>query len=27
MEFIIKNGYAKFMNLADIWKGPYGKLG
>ena len=27
MEFIIKNGYAKFMNLADTWKGPYGKLG
>ena len=26
MEFIIKNGYPKFIKLANKWKGPYGKL-
>jgi hypothetical protein len=26
MDFIRKNGYRKFMNIADAWTGPYGKL-
>lgn len=26
MEFIRKNGYQKFIKLANKWKGPYGKL-
>lgn len=26
IEFIRKNGYAKFMKIAKIWKGPYGKF-
>jgi len=26
IEFIRENGYAKFINIADAWKGPYGKL-
>jgi hypothetical protein len=27
IEFIRKNGYEKFLSLADGWKGPYGKTG
>jgi hypothetical protein len=27
IEFIRKNGYSKFIKLANEWKGPYGKLG
>ena len=26
LEFIRENGYEKFINIADTWKGPYGKL-
>ncbi|MFH2106515.1 MAG: DUF3795 domain-containing protein [Candidatus Micrarchaeota archaeon] len=26
IEFIKKNGYSKFVKLADEWNGPYGKL-
>ena len=26
MEFIRKNGYARFIKAADKWNGPYGKL-
>jgi len=26
IEFIRENGYTKFMNKADAWVGPYGKL-
>ncbi len=26
IEFIKKNGYKKFIELADKWKGAYGKL-
>ena len=26
IEFIRKNGYAKFLERADTWKGPYGTL-
>ena len=26
IEFIRKNGYAKFIECANKWKGPYGKL-
>ena len=26
MEFIKDHGYARFIELADQWKGPYGKL-
>ena len=26
MEFIKKNGYSKFIRLANKWKGAYGKL-
>jgi hypothetical protein len=26
MEFIIQNGYAKFLEQANKWKGAYGKL-
>jgi len=26
MDFIRKNGYPKFIKLANKWKGPYGKL-
>jgi len=26
IEFIRKNGYSKFINLANEWKGAYGKL-
>lgn len=25
--FIKLNGYNKFINIADCWKGPYGKIG
>jgi hypothetical protein len=25
-DYIIKNGYAKFVKLADNWNNPYGKL-
>lgn len=27
IEFIRGNGYTKFLDIADTWKGPYGKLG
>lgn len=27
IEFIRENGYDRFISLADVWKGPYGKLG
>jgi hypothetical protein len=27
IEFIRRNGYIKFLEIADKWKGPYGKLG
>ena len=27
IEFIKENGYAKFIDIADGWEGPYGKLG
>jgi hypothetical protein len=27
IEFIRESGYTKFMNVADAWTGPYGKLG
>jgi hypothetical protein len=27
IEFIRENGYAAFLNVADTWKGPYGKPG
>ena len=27
IEFIINNGYAEFMEIANGWKGPYGSLG
>jgi hypothetical protein len=26
MEFIRNNGYSKFLDIANNWKGPYGKL-
>ena len=26
VEFIRKNGYTKFISIADNWKGAYGKL-
>ena len=26
IEFIRKNGYTKFIKIADNWKGPYGKF-
>ena len=26
LEFIQENGYAKFTEIADTWKGPYGKF-
>lgn len=26
MDYIVENGYPKFIKLADKWKGPYGKL-
>lgn len=26
LEFIKKNGYSKFINIAEKWKGPFGKL-
>jgi hypothetical protein len=26
IEFIAKNGYAKFIKSADNWTGAYGKL-
>jgi hypothetical protein len=26
IEFIKKNGYAKFIEMANDWNGPYGKL-
>ena len=26
IEFIRENGYGKFMETADTWRGPYGKL-
>ena len=26
IEFIRKNGYEKFIKIADTWKGPYGKI-
>jgi hypothetical protein len=26
IEFIRVKGYAKFISIADTWKGPYGKL-
>lgn len=26
IEFIRENGYEKFLSVAGIWKGPYGKL-
>ena len=26
IEFIRKNGYIKYIKIADKWKGPYGKL-
>ncbi len=26
IEFIRKNGYDKFIKIADSWKGPHGKL-
>ncbi len=26
IEFIRENGYDKFTNIADTWRGPYGKL-
>lgn len=25
LEFIRENGYAKFIEIADTWRGPYGK--
>jgi hypothetical protein len=27
LEFIRQNGYDKFLNEADKWKGPHGKFG
>jgi hypothetical protein len=27
IEFIRENGYHRFIQIADKWKGPYGKLG
>lgn len=27
IEFIKNNGYEKFVEIADGWKGPYGRLG
>jgi hypothetical protein len=27
MDFIREHGYDRFLQLADKWKGPYGKLG
>ena len=26
IEFIQENGYERFLEIADNWKGPYGKL-
>jgi hypothetical protein len=26
IEFIRENGYAQFVEIADSWKGPYGRL-
>ncbi|WP_455392197.1 DUF3795 domain-containing protein [[Eubacterium] cellulosolvens] len=26
LEFIKRNGYLKFIKIADKWKGPFGKL-
>jgi hypothetical protein len=26
LDFIKKNGYSKFIKIAENWKGPYGKL-
>jgi len=26
IEFIRQNGYTRFMEIADGWKGPYGRL-
>ena len=26
IEFIRKNGYVKYIKIADKWKGPYGKF-
>ncbi len=26
IEFIRKNGYTKYIKIADKWKGPYGKF-
>ena len=26
IEFIIKNGYPRFLEIADEWSGPYGRL-
>jgi len=26
IEFIRNNGYSKFLDIANNWKGPYGKL-
>jgi hypothetical protein len=26
IEFIRDNGYSKFLDIADGWKGPYGKI-
>jgi len=26
VEFIQENGYAKFIEIADTWRGPYGKF-
>ncbi|MGC9443881.1 MAG: hypothetical protein ACP5E9_02960 [Candidatus Methanospirareceae archaeon] len=25
LEFIRENGYAKFIEIADNWRGPYGR--
>jgi len=25
LEFIRENGYAKFLEIADTWRGPYGR--
>jgi hypothetical protein len=25
LEFIRENGYAKFIEIADTWRGPYGR--
>jgi hypothetical protein len=27
IEFIKNSGYAEFIEIADGWKGPYGRLG